>query len=142
MTGGKSPRISGKSAKSAKSSKSSAELKIRYEVKSDDNEEFIMTYYGPVNKKQQPHGMGQLYVGPTLQQMETFKGKFKNGVVNDDNGKTPIFFMTLFGWGYANASIMNGNIIDSGNNENLNELKKKNIILNFNKMTKRWAYDY
>jgi hypothetical protein len=130
MTGGNPP----KSASSVEQNR-----QIRYYIYSlDSKDEFIITYYGPVNTAQNPHGIGQLYVGPTLHQNEVFKGNFDNGVVNDTNGKTTRSGTTLFGWGYIDASIANGNIINHGNNENLKEFKNKNIILDFTDKKQEW----
>lgn len=145
MTGGNPSKGSKKKSKSNSSSGSDKldrqNIRIRYEVKSGD-EKFLMTYYGPVNRKQQPHGIGHLYVGPTLLEEEVFHGKFENGVVNDTSGKAPFLGITLFGLGYTPAIIEKGAIISFGNNEQLKEFQTKNIILNFNKMNKLWVEKY
>ena len=137
MTGGNPPKKPASSASPAGLNRI-----IRYHVYSSDRKEFIITYYGPVNTAQNPHGIGRLYVGPTLHQTEAFKGNFDNGVVNDTNGKTTRSGVTLFDWGYIDASIKNGNIINHGNNEDLIEFKNKNIILDFTNTTKEWNYEY
>lgn len=113
MTGWNPLKSSKKSAGSASSD--IPQIKIRYEYKSV-NEEFLMTYYVPVNEKQQPHGIGYLYAVPTLIEAEVFYGNLKNGVVNDANGKAPFLGITLFGLGYTHVSIINGKINDFDNN--------------------------